>query len=63
VALIIITTLGKASFFDEQAIRRAALLYRVPTVTTLSGAAAAVQSIRAKQEGGWTTQSLQERFG
>jgi carbamoyl-phosphate synthase large subunit len=63
IGLIIITTMGKASYFDERAIRRSALLYKVPTVTTLSGAAAAVQSIRARQEGGWATQSLQERFG
>jgi carbamoyl-phosphate synthase large subunit len=62
IALIFNTTLGKASFFDERAIRRAALSHRVPTVTTLSGAAAAVQSIHAIRSGGWSTQSLQERF-
>jgi carbamoyl-phosphate synthase large subunit len=50
------------SFFDEKSIRKAALTYGVPTVTTLSGAAAAVQAIRAIRNGGWTTQSLQERF-
>jgi carbamoyl-phosphate synthase large subunit len=60
--LIFNTTLGKMSFFDEKSIRKAALTYGVPTVTTLSGAAAAVQAIRAIRNGGWTTQSLQERF-
>jgi carbamoyl-phosphate synthase large subunit len=60
--LIFNTTLGKVSFFDEKSIRNAALTYGVPTVTTLSGAAAAVQAIRAIRNGGWTTQSLQERF-
>ncbi len=61
IALIVNTPLGKASFFDEAAIRRAAIIYGVPALTTLSGAAAAVQAIRALRNGGWTVQSLQER--
>jgi len=62
VALVVNTPLGKDSFFDEGAIRRATTTYGVPTVTTLSGAAAAVQAIRSMREGGWITQSLQERI-
>jgi carbamoyl-phosphate synthase large subunit len=62
VNLIINTPLGKASFLDERAIRKAALLHGVPTITTLSGASAAVQAIRALRSGGWTTPSLQERM-
>jgi carbamoyl-phosphate synthase large subunit len=59
--LIFNTTLGKASFFDEKAIRKASLLHGVTTITTLSSAAAAVQAIHAMRNGGWTVQSLQER--
>jgi carbamoyl-phosphate synthase large subunit len=61
--LIINTPLGKASFFDEAAIRRAAITYGVPALTTLSGAAAAVEAIRALREDRWTVESLQERNG
>jgi carbamoyl-phosphate synthase large subunit len=61
--LIVNTPLGKASFFDEASIRRAAITYGVATLTTLSGAAAAVQAIRAMRDGGWTVQSLQARYG
>ena len=63
IALIVNTPLGKASFFDEAAIRRAAIVYAVPSLTTLSGAAAAVQAIRALRDDVWTVQSLQERNG
>jgi carbamoyl-phosphate synthase large subunit len=38
IALIINTPLGRASHYDEQAIRRAALQYNVPCVTTMTGA-------------------------
>jgi carbamoyl-phosphate synthase large subunit len=61
IALIVNTPLGKSSFFDEAAIRRAAITHGVPTLTTLSGAAAAVEAIRAMRDGVWTVSSLQER--
>jgi carbamoyl-phosphate synthase large subunit len=61
IALIVNTPLGKASFFDEASIRRAAITYGVPTLTTLSGAAAAVQAIHALRDDVWTVTSLQER--
>ncbi|HEX8137847.1 MAG TPA: carbamoyl-phosphate synthase large subunit [Pyrinomonadaceae bacterium] len=48
IALIINTPLGRASHFDEQAIRRAALQYSVPCVTTMTGAEAIVESIGAR---------------
>ncbi|MGH9971836.1 MAG: carbamoyl-phosphate synthase large subunit, partial [Pyrinomonadaceae bacterium] len=47
VALIINTPLGRASHFDEQAIRRAALQYNVPCVTTMTGAQAIVEALGA----------------
>jgi carbamoyl-phosphate synthase large subunit len=49
VQLIINTPLGRASRFDETAIRATALDHRVPCITNMSGAAAAVEGIRALQ--------------
>jgi len=45
ISLIINTPLGRVSRFDEQAIRRAALQYNVPCVTTMTGARALVEAI------------------
>jgi len=45
VALVINTPLGRASHYDEQAIRRAALQYNVPCVTTMTGAHALVEAL------------------
>ena len=45
VALIVNTPLGVASYRDGWAIRTAAIEHRVPLITTLSGAAAAVEGI------------------
>ena len=47
ISLIINTPLGRVSRFDEQAIRRAALQYNVPCVTTITGAQALVEAIAA----------------
>ncbi|MCI0524797.1 MAG: carbamoyl-phosphate synthase large subunit, partial [Acidobacteria bacterium] len=50
--LIVNTSLGRASFYDERAIRRAAMQYNVVTFTTLTGANAAASAIAAmRQEG------------
>jgi carbamoyl-phosphate synthase large subunit len=48
ISLIINTPLGRVSPFDEHAIRRAALQYNVPCVTTMTGAQALVEAIVAK---------------
>ena len=45
ISLVINTPLGRVSHFDEQAIRRAALQYNVPCVTTMTGAQAIVEAI------------------
>jgi carbamoyl-phosphate synthase large subunit len=50
VSLVINTPLGRASFFDDKALRRAAMLHGVPCITTLTGAAAAVSAIRSIRE-------------
>ncbi len=47
IALVINTPLGRASYFDEQSIRRAALQYNVPCVTTMTGAQAIVEGLGA----------------
>ncbi|HAF15042.1 MAG TPA: carbamoyl phosphate synthase large subunit [Blastocatellia bacterium] len=61
IALVINTPLGRASHFDEQAIRRAALQYNVPCVTTMTGAQAIVEAIAARETSGDVkVRSLQE---
>ena len=50
VALAINTPLGRASHYDEQAIRRAALQYNVPCVTTMTGAQALVEALASRVE-------------
>ena len=61
IALVINTPLGRASHFDEQAIRRAALQYNVPCVTTMTGAQAIVEAIGARStDGAIKVRSLQE---
>jgi carbamoyl-phosphate synthase large subunit len=60
VDLIINTPLGRESFFDEKAIRRAAITHRVPCITTIPGAAAAVNGIRAIRRESLNVKSIQE---
>jgi carbamoyl-phosphate synthase large subunit len=61
IAIVINTPLGRTSHFDEQAIRRAALQYNVPCVTTMTGAQAIVEAIHARQSGKeMSVYSLQE---
>ena len=61
IALIINTPLGKTSHYDEQAIRKAALQFNVPCVTTITGAEALIEAIGAKkEEKAITVRSLQE---
>jgi carbamoyl-phosphate synthase large subunit len=47
VDLVINTPLGRESFYDEKAIRRAAIRHNIPCITTLSAAHAAARGIRA----------------
>ena len=50
VDMIINTPLGRESFYDEKSIRRAAIRYNIPCITTLSAANAAARGIRALVE-------------
>ena len=58
--LIVNTPLGRDSFYDERAIRRAAVQYRVPCITTLTGARAAVDAIESLQKERLEIGTLQE---
>lgn len=60
VHLVINTPLGRESFFDERAIRRAAMQHGTPCITTLSAAKAAAAGIRSLQREKLTVKSLQE---
>jgi carbamoyl-phosphate synthase large subunit len=58
--LIVNTPLGRSSFYDEKAIRRAAMNYGVVTFTTLTGASAAVSAIASLKQEKLKVISLQE---
>ena len=60
--LVINTPLGRESFFDDRAVRRAAMMHEVPCITTLTGAAAAVSAIRALREQGLGVRALQDYY-
>jgi carbamoyl-phosphate synthase large subunit len=60
VQLVINTPLGRESFFDDRTVRRIAMMHAVPCITTLTGAAAAVNAIRALHTGGLSVRALQE---
>ncbi len=49
ISLIINTPLGKTSHFDEQAIRKGALQFNVPCVTTITGAEALIEAIATRK--------------
>jgi carbamoyl-phosphate synthase large subunit len=59
VQLIINTPHGQDPWFDEKAIRRAAVTNRVPTITTLAAARAAADGIAALQRSEINVRSLQ----
>jgi carbamoyl-phosphate synthase large subunit len=59
IQMIVNTPRGQDTFFDEKAIRRAAVLARIPTITTLAAARAAAEGIAALQEGTLSVIALQ----
>jgi carbamoyl-phosphate synthase large subunit len=63
VDMIINTPLGRESFYDEKSIRRAAIRYNIPCVTTLSAANAAARGIRALHEHAFEIAALQDLHG
>ncbi len=63
VQLVFNTTEGATSLADSRPLRRAALLHKVPYYTTLSGAVAAAQGIKAYLGGDLQVKALQSYFG
>ncbi len=63
VQLVFNTTEGATALADSRSLRRAALLHKVPYYTTLSGAVAAAQGIRAYLGGDLEVCALQSYFG
>ena len=63
VALLINTPLGKQSQYDDYTARRAAITYKVPYITTMSAAEAAVDAISALRSRTREVRSIQERTG
>ena len=63
VQLVFNTTDGAQALADSRSLRRAALLHKVPYYTTLSGAVAAAQGIKAYLGGDLEVRSLQSYFG
>jgi carbamoyl-phosphate synthase large subunit len=61
--LVINTPLGRASMYDERAIRSRALERGVACITTLEGARAACDAIRALRETTFEVESLQAIHG
>jgi carbamoyl-phosphate synthase large subunit len=59
IQLIVNTPRGQDTLFDEKAIRRAAVLARIPTITTIAAAQAAVEGIAAMQRRKTTVYALQ----
>ncbi|MCE3257582.1 MAG: carbamoyl-phosphate synthase large subunit, partial [Nitrobacter vulgaris] len=62
VQLVFNTTDGPQALADSRSLRRAALLHKVPYYTTLSGAVAAAQGIRAYLGGDLEVRTLQSYF-
>ena len=55
-----IYTLGRESFFDDRTVRRIAMMHGVLSITTLTGAAATVNAIKALRSEGLGVRALQE---
>lgn len=62
IQLVLNTTEGAGAFSDSRSLRRAALLHKVPYYTTLAGAMAAAEGIKAYLGGDLEVRALQEYF-
>jgi carbamoyl-phosphate synthase large subunit len=62
IAMVVNTPLGRESFLDDKTVRRAAMMAGVPCITTMTGAAAAVDAIRALRTEGLDVRSLQDYY-
>ena len=62
IQLVFNTTEGAQALADSRSLRQAALLHKVPYYTTLAGAIAAAQGIRAYMSGDLEVRALQDYF-
>ena len=62
IQLVLNTTEGAQALADSRSLRRAAVLHKVPYYTTLAGAIAAAQGIRAYLAGDLEVRALQDYF-
>ncbi|MDD5768784.1 MAG: hypothetical protein PHW55_09400, partial [Methanothrix sp.] len=60
IQLVVNTPIGKASQYDDSYIRKAAIKYKVPYITTAAAASAAAKGIAAFKRGKSSVKSLQE---
>ena len=60
IQLVVNTPVGKLSQHDDSYIRKSAIKYKIPYITTLSAAEAAAEGIAAFRSGGSEVKSLQE---
>jgi carbamoyl-phosphate synthase large subunit len=60
IQLVIYTPTGAYSFHDEKVIRRTAVGWRVPCITTMSGARAAAEALASRRRAPLRVWSLQE---
>jgi len=63
VQLLVNTPLGARSQYDEFAMRRAAITYKVPYLTTMAATAAAAEAVESLHRDAYRVTSLQERVG
>lgn len=60
IQLIVNTPLGQEAQLDDRTLRRAALVYKVPTVTTIAGAKATTAAIRSLQANPLDVKAIQD---
>jgi carbamoyl-phosphate synthase large subunit len=62
IQMVVNTPLGLESFFDDKAVRRAAMMAGIPCITTMTGAAAAAEAVKALKARELDVRSLQEYY-
>jgi carbamoyl-phosphate synthase large subunit len=60
IQLVINTPIGKLSQYDDSYVRKAAIKYKIPYITTLTAASAAARGIAALREGTPIVKALQQ---
>ena len=63
IQLVINTPIGKRGQYDDSYIRKAAIKYKIPYITTLAAAIASAKGIAASRKGYGGVKSLQSYHG